>query len=356
MSKNEIVAVTGASGFIGSHVVRELLARGYRVRASVRKPSNEADTAHVRALPGAAQRLELVGGDLLAEGSFDDAVRGATYVIHMASPYVLDAKDPQKDLVDPALKGTGNVLASCARQPTIQRVVLTSSMASITDEPEGDHVLTEADWNTKSSLSRNPYYYSKTVAERSAWDFVAKEKPAWGLVAINPFLVIGPSLSPGLNTSNQMFVDLLRGAYPGIMNLTWGFVDVRDVALAHVLAMEAPNAEGRYICAAEAIAMRDVVDLIAKSSFATTKLPKLGMDCAIGDYAVKLSSYLQPKGVGSYLRTHVGRVPRYDNAKIQRDLGLRFHEVRASILDTLADLRRWGHSPQPDGTAAVPAT
>jgi dihydroflavonol-4-reductase len=356
MKSEETVAVTGASGFIASHIVRELLARGYRVRGSVRKPTNEADTAHIRALPGAAERLELVGGDLLTEGSFDAAVRGATYVLHTASPYVLDAKDAQRDLVDPAVKGTRNVLASCQKEPSIRRVVLTSSMAAITDEPEGDHVLTEADWNDKSSLSRNPYYYSKALAEKAAWDFVKSAKPTWSLVVINPFLVIGPSLSPALNTSNQMFVDLLRGAYPGIMNLTWGFVDVRDVALAHVLAMETQGAEGRYICAGETIAMRDVVDLIAKSPFASPKLPKLGMDCAIGDYAIKLSSYLQPKGVGSYLRTHVGRVPRYDNTKIQRNLGLRFREVHTSILDTLADLRRWGHTPQVDGAAAVVTT
>jgi dihydroflavonol-4-reductase len=353
MNSEKLVAVTGGSGFIASHVVRELLARGYRVRATVRKPTSEKDTAHVRSLPGATERLELVGGDLLTDHSFDAAVRGATYVLHTASPYVLDAKDPQKDLVDPALLGTRNVLASCAGEPSIRRVVLTSSMAAITDEPEGDHVLTEEDWNDKSSLSRNPYYYSKTVAERSAWQFVTENKPGWTLVAINPFLVIGPSLSPGLNTSNQMFVDLLRGAYPGIMNLTWGFVDVRDVALAHVLAMESPAAEGRYVCAAETIPMRDVVSLIASSPFAGPKLPRLGMDCAIGDYAVKLSSYLQPRGIGSYLRTHVGRVPRYDNAKIQRDLGLHFRDVRTSILDTLADLRQWGHIANPDGAVAL---
>jgi dihydroflavonol-4-reductase len=350
MNENAIVAVTGASGFIASHIVGELLAHGFRVRGSVRQPGKAADAAHLQALPGAAERLQLVAGDLLVDRSFDETVRGATYVLHTASPYVLDAKDPQKDLVDPAVKGTLNVLASCAREPSIRRVLVTSSMAAVTDEPEGNHVLTEADWNGTSSLSRNPYYYSKTVAERSAWDFVTTEKPRWDLIAINPFLVIGPSVGPGLNTSNQIFVDLLRGSYPGIMNLTWGFVDVRDVALAHVLAMETPGAQGRYLCAAETIAMRDVVDLVARSPFASDKLPKLGMDCAIGDYAVKLSSYLQPKGVGSYLRTHVGRVPRYDNGKIQRDLGLRFRKVQTSILDTLADLRRWGHIP-----AASPA-
>lgn len=337
------VLVTGASGFIASHIVRELLSRGYRVRGSVRSLAKEKDFAHLRAFPG-AERLELFQADLLADGAFDEAARGCSHVLHTASPYVLDAKDPQKDLVEPAVKGTRSVLESCKKAGTVKRVVLTSSMAAITDEPESDHVLTEQDWNTKSTLERNAYYLSKTLAEKEGWKFVADEKPSFDLVVINPFLVIGPSYSPGINTSNQLFIDLLKGTYPGIMNLTWGFVDVRDVALAHVLAMETPTAKGRHICAADTISMRDVVALLQANGWGEgRKLPKLGLDCAIGDFTVRVSSYLQPKGVGSYLRTHVGRVPRFDHGKIERELGLSFRKVEQSVLDTVEDLKKWGH-------------
>lgn len=339
---SELFVVTGASGFIASHLVAQLLAEGHRVRGTVRSLSREASHAHLRALPGAT-RLELVEADLLDEGAFDAVVAGARYVLHTASPYVLDAKDPQKDLVDPARRGTESVLSACAREPSIARVVVTSSMAAITDEPDAERVLTEADWNEKSSLTRNPYYYSKTVAERAAWDFVEANEPTFDLVTVNPFMVIGPSLSPGLNTSNQVFADLLGGTYPGIMRFTWGFVDVRDVARAHVLAATTPEAAGRYLCAADTIAMRDVVELLRGAGYSSYALPKLGMDCAAGDYVVKLSSYFQPKGVGSYLRTHVGRVPRYDNGKIQRELGLTFRDVRETIVETVKDLERWGH-------------
>ena len=327
--------------------VEQLLARGYRVRGTVRSLKKEKELAHLRALPGAAERLELVEADLLGPGAFDAAVAGSEIVMHTASPYALDVKDPQKDLVDPAVQGTRNVLASCKKAGTVTRVILTSSMAAITDEPESDHVLTEADWNEKSTLDRNPYYLSKTLAEKEGWRFVKEEAPGFDLVVINPFLVIGPSLSAAINTSNQMFIDLLAGTYPGIMNLTWGFVDVRDVADAHVRAMETKAASGRYICAGETIAMRDVVALLGEKGWGEgRKLPKLGFDCAVGDFTVRLSSYLQPKGVGSYLRTHVGRVPRYDTSKIQKELGLSFRPVRASILDTVADLDRWGHLPR----------
>lgn len=341
---SKLVVVTGAAGFIASHVVARLLSAGYRVRGTVRSLARREGYAHLLALPG-AERLDLVEADLRSETAFDAVVAGAAAVLHTASPYTLNVEDPQRDLVAPAVDGTRNVLAACARAAGIERVVLTSSMAAVTDEPDEDHVLTEADWNERSSLTRNPYYYSKMLAERAAWDFMAAEPRGFDLVVINPFLVIGPSLSPGINTSNQLFVDLFDGTYPGIMNLTWGFVDVRDVAEAHVRAMETASASGRYLCAGETISMREVVDLLAASAPAGAKLPRRGLDCAVGDFAVKLSSYLQPKGVGSYLRTHVGRVPRYDTAKIRRELGLSFRPVTESIEDTVADLRRAGHLP-----------
>ena len=340
------VLVTGASGFIASRIIEQLLAAGYLVRGTVRSlgEDKERDLAPLRALAGAADRLDLVEADLVADGSFDSAAAGCEYVIHTASPYVLDTTDPQRDLVDPAVNGTRNVLGACQRAATVKRVVLTSSTAAVTDEPDSYHVLTESDWNEKSSLERNPYYYSKTLAERAAWTFMDERNRTFDLVVINPFLVVGPSIVPGLNTSNQIFVDLLEGTYPGIVNLTWGFVDVRDVADAHVRAMETPSARGRYICAGETASMRVVVDLLRKNGWGEGHtLPTIGLDNAIGDAIVRLASYLQPKGVGSYLRTHVGRVPRYDTSEIERELGLRFRPLDNTILETMSDLKKWGH-------------
>src|SRR5258708_3797583 len=130
------VLITGASGFIASRIVEQLLAKGYRVRGTVRSLKKERELAALRALPGAADRLELVEADLLAAGAFDRAAAGCEHVMHTASPYVLDAKDPQRDLVEPAVAGTRSVLSACHRAGTVTRVVLTSSMAAITDEPE----------------------------------------------------------------------------------------------------------------------------------------------------------------------------------------------------------------------------
>jgi dihydroflavonol-4-reductase len=342
---SEPTLVTGATGFIASRIVEQLLAAGRAVRGTVRSLKKARDIAPLRALPGAGEGLELVEADLLADGSFDRAAAGCAGVMHAASPYALTVSDPQRELVDPAVNGTRNVLASCERA-RVARVVLTSSMAAVTDEPDSTRVLTEDDWNTRSSLDRNPYYYSKTLAERAAWDFMRQRQPLFDLIAINPFLVIGPSLVPGLNTSNQVFVDLLKGTYPGIVGLTWGFVDVRDVAAAHVRAMDTPSASGRYICAGETASMRTVVGVLRKHGWADGyKLPAIGLDNPAGDVIVKLASYLQPKGVGSYLRTHIGRVPRYDTSKIRRELGIQFRPLEETIADTMTDLERWGHLP-----------
>jgi dihydroflavonol-4-reductase len=341
-----IVAVTGASGYIASHLIAQLLEQGDKVRGTVRSLKKTESFAHLTKLPGASERLELFEADLLAEGAFDKAFQGAEYVFHTASPFAMNVKDAQKDLVDPAVRGTVAALEACVKAGTVRRVVLTSSMAAITDEPNSDYVLSEKDWNEKSTLDRNPYYYSKMLAEKAGWKFIEEKKRNFDLVVINPFIVIGPSIGPTVSESNQMFLDLLNGTYPGIMNLTWGFVDVRDVAKAHILALQ-PNAKGRYLCASDTLPMREVVEIMTKNGFDKYKLPKLGMDCAVGDYAVKLSSYMQPKGIGSYLRTHIGRVPKYDNSKIQSELGLVFSDVRNTILETLADLGKQGHLPAP---------
>jgi dihydroflavonol-4-reductase len=334
------VCVTGASGFIAAHIVRDLLAGGYRVRGTVRNPDRKADLTFLTALPGAAERLELVKGDLLEAKGWDAAVAGCEYVMHTASPYQVDVKDPQRDLVDPAVRGTRHVLDACL-WAGVKRVVLTSSMAAITDEPDRRHVLTEADWNTKSTLDRNPYYFSKVLAEREAWKMVNEEKAPFELVVINPFMVIGPSLSAAKNTSTQLFVDLARGVYPGILSLTWGFVDVRDVSEAHVRAIETPSASGRYLCAGERLSMREVLGLMREIGV-RGKLPTFGLDNAAGTALVKLLSWFQPKGAGSYLRSHLGKIPVYDNGKIRRELGLEFLPAQTSIRDTIDDLRRRG--------------
>jgi dihydroflavonol-4-reductase len=334
------ILVSGANGFIAAHAVEKLLARGDTVVGTVRNPADDSKTGFLSAMAGASERLTLVAADLSDTDPFS-AHADADAILHMASPYVIDVKDAQRDLVDPAVNGTLSMLRAAAAHPGVKRVVLTSSMAAITDEPDG-RMLTEADWNTESSLTRNPYYYSKAMAERAAWDFMEREKPGFDLVVINPFMVIGPAHSHAINTSNQIFVDFLAGKYPAIMAIEWGFVDVRDVADAHLAALDTAAAQGRYVCASGNLNMAQIVDLMREHGF-KGKLPKLKLDGGIGTVLMKLASYMQPVGVGSFLRTHLGRAPRFDNSKIKRDFGISFRTPETAVADTLADLERWNH-------------
>lgn len=338
---NQTVCVTGASGFIAAHIVKQLLDKGYRVRATVR--GADSKYPYLTSLEGAAERLQLVQADLQEAGAYDKAVAGCDAVFHTASPYVVNVKDPQRDLVDPAVNGTKNVLESCAKTPSVKRVVLTSSMAAITDEASDDKIFSEQDWNTRSNLKRNPYYYSKTLAERTAWEFVSAQKPGFDLVVINPFMVIGPSLGPSLNESNKIYADLLKGVFPTLMNVTWGLVDVRDVAKAHILALETPEANGRYLVANETMTMTQVVNYLRSLGYSQYKLPKINLATPVGNRIMKLLSYTQPKGSGSYMRSHIGRDMRYDNAKVKKELGITFIEARQSIKETVEDLIKWQH-------------
>ncbi|ARM31271.1 SDR family oxidoreductase [Prosthecochloris sp. HL-130-GSB] len=343
MTSSPLACVTGATGFIASHLVRDLLEAGYRVRATVRNLTQPERFGFLREFDGAGQRLEIVEADLLKPGSFDTAIKGAQYVFHTASPYLVNVRDPQKDLVDPALEGTRTVLESCRKAGSVSRIVLTSSVAAITDDPPADRILSEKDWNTSSSLTRNPYHYSKTVAERAAWQFMEQE-PGFELITVNPFMVIGPSLTPSLNTSNQIIRDIVTGVYPAIMDINWGFVDVRDVARSHRIAMETSHARGRYLCSAETLHMRDVVGILKDAGYAEGyRLPSLDLSGPLGTKLMKLASWTQPRDTGTYLRTHLGKTMRCDNSKIRKDLNMTFRDIRTSLLETAEDLILWKH-------------
>jgi dihydroflavonol-4-reductase len=339
------ILISGATGFIAGHTIKKLLAAGHQVVGTVRDPGKAEKVKHLLELDGADQQLSLVAANLTDPDPFAPYT-DVDVVFHMASPYVVHAEDAQRDLVDPAVRGTLSMLEAAAKSKRVKRVILTSSMAAITDQPDG-RLLTEDDWNSESSLTRNPYYFSKAEAERVAWEFMEREKPGFDLVVINPFLVVGPAQSASINTSNQTFIDIISGQYPAIMALDWGYVDVRDVADANIAAMNTPDASGRYICASGNLTMDAVVTLMREAGYGQTKLPALRLTGGFGTALMKLASYAQPQGIGSYLRTHLGRHPRFDNSKIKRELGISFRDPEQSVRDTLRDLTAWGHIPAP---------
>ncbi|KAK2993818.1 hypothetical protein RJ640_027696 [Escallonia rubra] len=288
------VCVTGGSGYIASWLVKFLLQRGYTVKASVRDPNDPKRTDHLLALDGAKERLRLFKANLLEEHSFDAAIDGCDGVFHTASPFYHAINDPQliiapllmnlivsllgssfqAELIDPALKGTLNVLGSCAKAPSVKRVVLTSSVAAVAynGKPRTPDVVVDETWWSNPEFCKEMklwYVLSKTLAEDAAWKFV-KEK-SFDMVAINPAMVIGPLLQPTLNTSAAAILDVIKGAetYP---NSTFGWVNVKDVANAHIQAFEIPTASGRY-CLVERVAHYSEIVEILRKLYPSFQLP-----------------------------------------------------------------------------------
>ncbi|KAL4205168.1 hypothetical protein AMTRI_Chr01g135970 [Amborella trichopoda] len=260
----KVVCVTGASGFIASWLVKLLLQRGYTVQATVRDINDPKKTKHLLELEGANERLKLYNADNLKDGSFDAAMDGCAGVFHTASPFFFSSKDPQTELIDPAVKGTLNVLASCSKTSSVKRVVLTSSVAAVVynRNPRTPDVVVDETWFSDPAFCKevqNWYVLSKTLAEEAAWDF-AKEKGI-DLVTINPAMVIGPLLQPMLNTSCAAILDLVNGS-PTYTNGTFGWVNVKDVAEAHILAYEVPSASGRYCLVERVVHFSELVKLL----------------------------------------------------------------------------------------------
>lgn len=243
MSKaDQLVLVTGASGYIATWVVKYALDAGYRVRGTVRDPSNAKKVSFLRELPGASERLELVALDLEKsdQAAFDKAVEGCVLVAHTASPFPAASPKHEDELIIPAVNGTVNVLKAALKASSVKRVVVTSSVAAV-GEADGGAPRGEKDWTDLSKPNVGAYVKSKTLAERAAWDFMKENKPSWALATINPALVIGPSIGPEKTTSAEIGARLMDGQLPMLPKLSFGVVDVRDVAMAHIKALEASD-------------------------------------------------------------------------------------------------------------------
>ncbi|KAK9079389.1 hypothetical protein SSX86_001060 [Deinandra increscens subsp. villosa] len=269
------VCVTGASGFVASTLVKLLLQRGYSVKASVRSPHNATKMEHLLKLDGAKERLHLFKADLLEDGSFDAAINGCEGVFHTASPFLTATTDPQRELIEPALKGTLNVLGSCSKASSVKRVVVTSSIAAVAfnSKPKTPEVVIDETWFSDPDFCKEMkmwYVLSKTLAEDAAWKFAAEN--GLDLVTINPAMVIGPLLQPTLNTSAESIANLLKGSetYP---NSSLGWVNVKDVANAHIQAFEIPSASGRY-CLVESVVHYSELVGILKTLYPSSQLPE----------------------------------------------------------------------------------
>jgi nucleoside-diphosphate-sugar epimerase len=335
------VLVTGGSGFIAAHAILQLLAAGHEVRASVRSLKREADVRAMLKEGGAApgDRLTFFAADLENDAGWPGAVAGCDFVLHVASPFPAGVPNHENDLITPAREGALRVLRA-ARDAGVKRVVLTSSFAAIGyGQPPRATPFDETQWSNPDAEGVGAYAKSKTLAERAAWDFIAREGGGLELSVVNPVGVFGPVLGPDYSTSILMVQRLMDGAMPGVPKLSFGAVDVRDVADLHIRAMTHPAAKGeRFLAVAgDFIAMVDIARLLkarmgaAGANVPTRQLPNL---------LVRLAALMDP--AVRLILPELGKTKNAANAKAKRLLDWSPRSREDAVIATAESLVRLG--------------
>ena len=337
----ETVLVTGGSGFIGGHCILQLLAAGYRVRTTVRNLKREGEVrATLKANGGdAGERWSFFAADLEKDAGWAEAVAGCDFVLHVASPLPSSVPKNEDELIVPARQGTLRVLRA-ARDAGVKRVVLTSSFAAIGyGHKIQDAPFSEKDWSDLKGDDVQAYPKSKTLAERAAWDLMAKEGGGLELSVVNPVAVFGPVLGADYSTSILLVQRMMDGAIPGCPQLYFGVVDVRDVADLHLRAMTDPAAKGeRFLCVAgDFVSMLEIAQMLkrrmgeAAKRVPTRQLPNwLVRIAALRDPAVKL------------VLPELGKRKNATNEKARRVLGWAPRSNEESVVATAESLVRLG--------------
>jgi len=273
----EKVLVTGASGFIAEHCIIELLKNGYSVKGSLRSMNREQEVRDAVKTETDDTKLEFCKLDLLEDDGWEDAMWDCDYLMHVASPFVIEDPKDENELIKPAKEGTLRAL-NAAKKAGIKRVVLTSSVAAVNSHMmsgTSDHTT----WTDINSKYVTPYQKSKTIAEKAAWDFYNNQDNSnkMELAVINPGGVMGPQLGNDLGgASTQIVSQLISGKFPMIPALSFPFIDVRDVAILHLKAMTTPDADGKRFIAAhsEPTWMYEVAEVLSAAGYEKIKLKK----------------------------------------------------------------------------------
>ncbi|HYY28866.1 MAG TPA: aldehyde reductase [Chthoniobacterales bacterium] len=333
------VLVTGGSGFIGCHCILQLLTAGYQVRATVRNLNREPDVRAMLKVGGVEPdgRVSFVAADLENDAGWADAVAGCEYVLHVASPFPDSVPKHEDELIVPAREGALRVLRA-ARDAGAKRVVLTSSFAAIGYGHESQETpFDETNWSNLNGVGA--YAKSKTLAERAAWDFMAKEGGNLELSVINPVGVFGPVLGPDYSTSILLVQRLMVGSVPGCPRLYFGLVDVRDVADIHIRAMRNPAAKGeRFLAAAGDFMSMVEVAKVLKSRLgpAAKRVPTRELP----DWLVRLASLRDP--AIRLILPDLGKVKNTTNEKAKRILSWAPRSNEEALLATAESMMQLG--------------
>jgi nucleoside-diphosphate-sugar epimerase len=334
------VLVTGGSGFIGCHCILQLLATRYEVRTTVRNLSRETEVRVMLQVGGAqpGDRLSFIAADLEKDDGWSEAVAGCEYVLHVASPLPAGVPKHEDELIVPAREGALRVLRA-ARDAGVKRVVLTSSFAAIGYGHELQKTpFNETNWTNLDS-DVIAYVKSKTLAERAAWDFIAKEGGKLELSVINPVGVFGPVLGPDYSTSILLVQRLMDAAIPGCPRLCFGLVDVRDVADVHLRAMTNPAANGeRFLAlAGDFMWMADIAKVLKNRLGQPAQRVPTG---ELPNWLVRIAAFRDP--TIRLILPELGKFKNATNEKAKRVLGWAPRSNEEAVIATAESLMRLG--------------
>ncbi len=331
----EKVLVTGATGYIGLHCIHQLLNQGYAVNGSVRSPERKNEVFEaLKNHNTPTENLNIIVFDLNDDEGWDQGMEGCDYLLHVASPIALENHN-EDFFVKPAVAGVKRAM-KYAKKHSVKKVVLTSSVAAIFETKEPKSYYDESDWSDPESPTISHYSKSKTLAERAAWDFVENENHPFELAVINPALVIGPSLSGDLGESNKAIVMVATGKMPVAVPLQFGYVDVRDVAAAHILAMQNPASNGeRFALAEKDLWYKDVAKVLKSNGF--DKAPTFAVPVWLAKILANFSKELK------ITLPYLGRLRSVKNTSKAKDiLGWNPRPAEESIVEIAKQIQDMG--------------
>ena len=322
------VLLTGISGYIAMHCAKELLKRDYHINATVRNLDKVEDIKNaLSALSLDVNKIQFFQADLLSDDNWEDAMADCEYVMHVASPYPLNQPKDENVLIKPAVEGTERVV-SLAIKNNVKKIVLTSSVVAVS-VGHTKKEYSEEDW----SFADKPiaaYAKSKTLAEKKAWELIKNADTDTKLTVINPSGVIGPSLTSEISSTQLIIAGLMNGRIPVNLPIHIGYVDVRDVALAHIKALENPNSDGeRIILSNIELWHKDVSKILKEGGY---KAPWLTVSVPVAKFLANVVPAL--KGAKRFL----GKDMVKNSTKAEDILGISYIDIKKSILDDAKSL------------------
>lgn len=320
--------LTGISGYIAMHCAKELLKRDYHINATVRNLDKVEDIKNaLSALSLDVNKIQFFQADLLSDDNWEDAMADCEYVMHVASPYPLNQPKDESVLIKPAVEGTERVV-SLAIKNNVKKIVLTSSVVAVS-VGHTKKEYSEEDW----SFADKPiaaYAKSKTLAEKKAWELIKKADTDTKLTVINPSGVIGPSLTSEISSTQLIIAGLMNGKIPVNLPIHIGYVDVRDVASAHIKALENPNSDGeRIILSNTELWHKDVSKILKEGGY---KAPWLTVSVPVAKFLANVVPAL--KGAKRFL----GKDMVKNSTKAEDILGISYIDIKKSILDDAKSL------------------